>query len=382
MEINLFTIGDSNNIETWSNLPYFIANNIEKRGITVNRINIIPHSVIAFLYKLFFGYWINKIFKFLKINKNFSYQKSIFNYYFTRLKILIYCKRYKNADLNFFLMYQFSSFKIDKRPYALLHDQTCEESLNKKGVIKCNNSKFNIEKEKENIEHAEFIYTTNLHSYNFLHDKIKNKNIYLLKGAMKLDEEKIDEEKIIEIKRKSNIILYIGGTWQGRGGDILIKIFKDINDKLKNKLKLVIIGENNINPEYAKQNNIEVYTFLSKRKKKELQKYINFLYRAKLFVMPMRYGPLPGVFIEANYYYTPVITTNIWNAEQMIENGTNGYLIEKPDVKLFVDTILKLLIDEEKYLNLTVKSHDYATKNFRWEIFINDFLDKFENINN
>lgn len=376
MIINLFTSGDSENIETWSNVPYFVAKKLENKGIKINRINIAPSQYINVLYKLMWGYWINKLFKLYNVKRNHSFQKSILNYLFTKLKILYYTKKYKSADLNFFMTYQFSSYRIDNRPYILFHDQTYEESIIESGSIICNNSKFSIKKEIENIKNANFVYTTTVHSYNFIKKKIDN--VFLFKGAMKLDEEIIDEQRILEVKKKSNIILFIAGSWDGRGGDILVKIHERLNEKSDYKFKLIIVGDNNLNHDNVKSKNIYVYNYLSKNNKKELKIYKNLLYESKFFVMPMRRGPLPGVFLEANYYYTPVITTNIWNADQLIKDGINGYLIERLDVNLFIEKINELMNNQEKYISLSKKSHDFVKNNFGWDLFVDHLIKKLE----
>ena len=58
--INLFSVGDADNISSWSNIPFFFKNNLEKKGITVNKVNISPSYKITKLFNL-------KIAKFLKI---------------------------------------------------------------------------------------------------------------------------------------------------------------------------------------------------------------------------------------------------------------------------------------------------------------------------
>ena len=40
--INLFTYGDSRDVNTWSNIPYYFQRALLARGVRVNPINIAP----------------------------------------------------------------------------------------------------------------------------------------------------------------------------------------------------------------------------------------------------------------------------------------------------------------------------------------------------
>ncbi len=67
-EYIIFTEGDSNSVDTWSNVPYFFTKSIENNGGIVHRIDIsfqkssnVFEKVIAQFYKLFLRFFINLI---------------------------------------------------------------------------------------------------------------------------------------------------------------------------------------------------------------------------------------------------------------------------------------------------------------------------------
>ncbi len=47
--------GDSSQIRTWSNVPYFFTRALEAHGVKVNRVNLHPSSNLA--HKLFYKLW-------------------------------------------------------------------------------------------------------------------------------------------------------------------------------------------------------------------------------------------------------------------------------------------------------------------------------------
>jgi glycosyltransferase involved in cell wall biosynthesis len=371
LKFNIFTYGDSKLLSTWSNFPYYFSQTIEKRGNEINRINLKPNTFFRFIYKLLFAYWINLIFKLVNSNKYFSFDRSLINYYFARIKIYYYCKR--SIDYNIFLTFSYSSYRLSKIPYILFCDQTYLESISSSNKVIVNNSDFLIKKEKENIINAKYILSTNQHNTDFIRTSYDIKRIYLIRGVLNLGEVSRPEIEILNNKMSSNLLIFVGQSYRGRGCDILIEAFNNINERYNNYYKLIIVGLSKKEID-TKNNNIEIYEYLDKGKPEELRKYIAILEEAKLFVMPMRTGPLPGVFYEANYYYTPVITTNIWNVEQIIKNGFNGILVEKPNADLFTEKIIELIEDKEKYLKMAKDSHQYVSNNFSWEKTINEFL--------
>ena len=103
-EITVFTIGDSNEIKTWSNIPYFLTKNLEKKGIQVNRVNIQENPLLFTIYK----YTIFACIKLLYRNSNQTYFRSKLNNTLTNIKIKKALIKHSKADLSVFLSFSFS----------------------------------------------------------------------------------------------------------------------------------------------------------------------------------------------------------------------------------------------------------------------------------
>lgn len=370
-ELNIFYFGDAESKTSWSGVPYFLIKNLERRDIKLNKINLQPNPIFNVLYKLLFSFYFNRYFKYAGINKYYNFYRSRIYYFISKIKIYYYSKKYSCADYNLFLT--LSSYKLSKIPYIIMGDQSYLETLLEEKAIYSNNSDYILNQERQIIENALALFCFNKHGVEFIKRNYLNKNIYYFAGGMKLESKELEENEIMKIKKESNTIVFIGSNYYNRGCDVLLNIFEEINKRYDNKYKLIIVGIKE--KEITKRiQNVEIFEYLNRDDEVQNKTYIDILKNAKLFVMPMRSGPLPGVFLEANYYYTPVITTNIWEVEQYIENDINGKVIDKPEEGLFTNEITALLENEEKYLGLAKKSHKYNKENFSWDKSIDELL--------
>lgn len=138
------------------------------------------------------------------------------------------------------------------------------------------------------------------------------------------------------------IVLYVGRFIKIKGIDVLIESLYDLPD---NAGIYFIGGELNeeMNSLIEKNNvkNIHTIKFLSKQQLKE------YYLASDIFIM-MSQGDTWGLVInEAMSNGLPVITTTSCVAgNELIENGINGYLVEKKDYKSANYFVRKLISDE------------------------------------
>jgi glycosyltransferase involved in cell wall biosynthesis len=123
---------------------------------------------------------------------------------------------------------------------------------------------------------------------------------------------------------------------------------------------------------------------LSKHDPRQLATYLHLLKTARLFVMPMREGPLPGVIKEAGMVYTPVVITDIWNVSDIIKHDVNGILVARPSAEDFAEQMHALINDEYRWERLARNAHRMAQR-FSWsnaaQVFCNTVLgDGHENL--
>jgi L-malate glycosyltransferase len=72
---------------------------------------------------------------------------------------------------------------------------------------------------------------------------------------------------------------------------------------------------------------------------------VNELFKVMdIFAMPSLWEGAPLTLLEALAYGKPVVVTDVGNTAEVIQDGVNGFIVEKKDVEAFVDR-LKILID-------------------------------------
>ena len=86
------------------------------------------------------------------------------------------------------------------------------------------------------------------------------------------------------------------------------------------------------------------------------------------------------VFIEANYFYTPVIGTFSGGIIEAVENGETGLLVKENDLNDLVDKILFLYFNEDKRRLMGIKGHERVIKKFNWNLNVNDYINLFEDL--
>src|SRR5215831_14407914 len=62
-EITVFTNGDSGQISTWSNVPYFFIETLKTKGIKVNRVDLNPDRLLGKLWDKTMGRIVRHILK-------------------------------------------------------------------------------------------------------------------------------------------------------------------------------------------------------------------------------------------------------------------------------------------------------------------------------
>ena len=90
-----------------------------------------------------------------------------------------------------------------------------------------------------------------------------------------------------------------------------------------------------------------------------------FIKAADIMCMPSRYEGKPMVITESMILGTPPVVTKYFSAEEQIQNGIEGIIVENQDDSIFTP-LSELILDREKldYLTENLFSRDYGNKNY------------------
>lgn len=142
----------------------------------------------------------------------------------------------------------------------------------------------------------------------------------------------------------SKKVLAIGRFTPQKGFDILIDIWKLVNEKIAD-WQLHIIGDGELKATLQKQ--IENYHLDDSVRllppTKEIEKhYLD----ASVLVLTSRYEGLPMILLEAQSYGLPIVSVKCkCGPQDVVTEGKNGFLINEGDNSNFADKLVKLLQD-------------------------------------
>lgn len=157
--------------------------------------------------------------------------------------------------------------------------------------------------------------------YNPISDK------YIWKSGVKADKQKV--------------VITVGRLSPQKNHIMLINAFAKVNEKFPD-YQLHIYGDGEIREKtksYIKSKGLEKKIILKGR----CNNLGEVLPHAEVFAMSSNYEGMSNALIEAMYVGIPVVTTAVSGTKELIENGTNGFVVPVGDEKSFAEALMKLL---------------------------------------
>lgn len=367
-EITVFSVGDSNSLKTWSNVPYFFTKNLELKGYKVNRVNIEENKTLFNLYKY-------TAFAFLKLiyrNSNHTYFRTKLNYSLTNKKIAKALEIYSNTDAAIFLTFSFSTPQSFKKKVISFGDWTYSyyiaNFLDREPKWFEKNC---LAREKQHIEKANLVLGLFPLSSTFIKKNYSNANVHYLGNVINSNCE-LNKEQALKAKENSNKLLFIGNEKYLSGALELIEAFNKLKSN-HSELELHFIGLNE-NETAVKANGIYYYGYLNKSVSTENALYYKLLSEALVIINSTKdWGGFSST-TEAMYFYTPVITRPYDEFTETYGSAIDfGYFIDHDNT--LSNCIEKMLNNsKEEQLQLMTTAHD-KVKDFTWSNYIGKMID-------
>ena len=165
--------------------------------------------------------------------------------------------------------------------------------------------------------------------------------------------------KIFNSKRKNKFssfnILSVGRFTKQKNFEILLKSFDEISTENLN-CKLTLIGsgplEKKIKVKYQHNKKVKILPWKSNLK----QYYVN----SNLFVLTSFYEGLPNVLIDAVNYKTPVISTNVSGAEDILLKQKGGNIVPIGNKKKLKNQIIDSILNYNKFKKKALIAHKHV----------------------
>jgi phosphatidylinositol alpha-1,6-mannosyltransferase len=113
---------------------------------------------------------------------------------------------------------------------------------------------------------------------------------------------------------------------------------------------------------------------------------LRYLYNVSdVYVMPNVpvKGDIEGfglVALEAASCGLPVVASKLEGIEDAIKNGENGFLVDHSDIQGFVDTITKLLANDEERGEFGKRAREFSLENYHWRGIACRYLEELDGI--
>ncbi|MFX1363416.1 MAG: glycosyltransferase family 4 protein [Promethearchaeota archaeon] len=209
----------------------------------------------------------------------------------------------------------------------------------------------------------------------------------LIPEDYEIKESREELRKEFNIPEDQFVLLSVGRHVIRKKFDLVIQAIKVLKEKEPSiKLKYYLIGKGEETPRLKK-----IAEELDLKKQVEFVGFTDIKTRNKffklsdVFVMPsiVKKESIEGfgiVFIEANYFYTPVIGTFSGGIIEAIQNKETGLLVKPNNLNDLVEKILYLYYNEKKRKIMGKKGHERVIKEFNWNFIIDDYIKLFENL--
>ena len=201
------------------------------------------------------------------------------------------------------------------------------------------------------LNNSDFITVTGAKSKKILIENgITEEKIYILPNVINMDEYRYDNTIVKEYD-----ISFIGRLTYVKRLDIFFKVISEVVKEIP-ELKVAMIGDGeeiekcrSLVKDLSLNDNVEFLGF-----RKDINQLIN---KTKILLLTSESEGMPSVIIEAMACGVPVVSSDVGDIGDIIQDGKNGFLVEKyDDVSSYRDRIIKILSDKKVYKKMSEES--------------------------
>lgn len=369
-EVVLFSPGDSRLLSTWSNVPFFLAKTLEERGIVVNRIDISINRKYEKIYNKTVLYVLSYFFR----NHYFSFERSIINTFLTNRVIKQATREFPNSDAYIFMSMSFRN-KYSKKPSILIGDWTYEYIIRER---QHRNPYFfenrYIRFQSSNIRNADFVISLFPKCRDYIAISTGATQIFHLgTNVVNNCNERTVNNHVIQVKRKSRSVLFIGGYRYLPCVKELIQAYRYLQN-IGFIINLNIIGftRSQIGIEDNDLLDVSFHGYLNKSIDTQRDLYYSLLESASVVINTTENWSGYSSLIEALYYYTPLICSPFEDfVEEFGSSPKFCYFCDNEAIKIAL--AIKNIIESPYYLDYCTSAHE-AVRDHTWSNFVNRLL--------
>ncbi len=161
-------------------------------------------------------------------------------------------------------------------------------------------------------------------------------------------------------------VLFVGVRFERKGGDLLLRAFAKVKERLP-QARLLVIGPRTL---AVRQDGVECLGFLRKDVPSEWARLVEAYRQADVFCLPTRYEPFGIVFLEAMCFGLPCVGPAAWAVPEMVVDGETGFLVPPEDVDALARRLVQVLENPELARRLGEAGRARAERHFTWPAVI------------
>ena len=177
-----------------------------------------------------------------------------------------------------------------------------------------------------------------------------------------------DIETYISLRNNSSVqLLFIGGEWDRKNGDLAVKITIELNRR-GIQAKLNIMGTSpGVQSQYPDY--IHEYGFLNKSNEQHKVIIERLFSESHFLLLPTKADCIPSVILEAYSYGLPCLTTRVGGIPDVVTDDKNGKLFElTSNENDYADYIQSKMADFKLYSNLAISSYKNYEEKLSWKV--------------
>ena len=347
MKIFFCTTAPSKNYKSWSNIPYLLHKNLEKRGYLVD--NYVMREVEPL--KTVFNLPIRILNKFFKFGTTYFYVRTPVHFFFTYLYSHFIGQMSAKQDVMVVQGYSYPPHN-GKNRQIVLGDWPSEYLFEK--FLKRRPSRLernSIDRENAVIEAADAVITLFPNVREYMLGKYKNQNIYFFGNVVNVDEDVSLPADIRERKFNSKRFLFVGQPFYLPGALELIAAARNLRQQgFECEVDIIGIDPSLIGVEYGW---LTVHGYLDKEKPGDKEKYYELLSNARLFV-----NTTPGwsgfqALLEAMYFHNPIVVRPNESLNSYFSNLTTVAHILEENRSSLESILIESLDDTAQYQSMS-----------------------------
>lgn len=371
MKIFFCTTAPSKNYKSWSNIPYLLHKNLEKRGYVVE--NYVMREVGPF--KAVFNLPIRVLNKFFNLGTTYFYVRTPVHFFFTWLYSRWIGLVSTKQDV---MVVQGFSYPLHngKNRQIVLGDWPSEYLFEK--FMKRQPSRLerkSIDRENVVIETADAVITLFPNVREYMLQKYKNKNIFFFGNVVNVDDDVVLPADIRGRKLKSKRFLFVGQPFYLLGALELIAAVRITRQQgFEYEVDIIGIDPSLLGVEYEWLN---VHGYLDKEKPNEKKKYYELLSNARLLV-----NTTPGwtgfqALLEAMYFQTPIVVRPNENLSSYFPNLSSFAYLLKNDGPSLDEILINSFVEHDQYATMS-DSAQKSVETSTWSEFTIKLVELFK----